>query len=168
MIHRNWSGRARMGLPLSLMMIIRIAAFSMSIHAAEALPEGLQKLMQTSGFEHGHWGLLVVDAKTRQVIYEQNADQFFCPASVTKLYSTAAALEKLGDSLWRATDEAPRAPQDIRVAGGFVENSNVNSIAEMTQMIEISRAYQSVSRLISQADELRSTSIKALAQVGGA
>jgi D-alanyl-D-alanine carboxypeptidase/D-alanyl-D-alanine-endopeptidase (penicillin-binding protein 4) len=78
------------------MMIILIAAFSASIHAAEALPEGLQKLMQTSGFEHGHWGLLVVDAKTRQVIYEQNADQFFCPASVTKLYSTAAALEKLG------------------------------------------------------------------------
>jgi len=83
-------------------------------------------------------------------------------------FDTPAALEKLGDNLWRATDEAPRAPQDLRVAGGFVENSNVNSIAEMTQMIEISRAYQSVSRLISQADELRSTSIKALAQVGGA
>ena len=52
--------------------------------------------MQTSGFEHGHWGLLVVDAGTKQVIYEQNADQMFCPASVTKLFSTAAALEKLG------------------------------------------------------------------------
>jgi flagellar basal-body rod protein FlgF len=83
-------------------------------------------------------------------------------------FDTPEALEKLGDNLWRAIDQTPRAPQDLRVAGGFIENSNVNAIAEMTQMIEISRAYQSVSRLISQADELRATSIKALAQVGGA
>jgi len=52
--------------------------------------------MQTSGFENGQWGVLVVDPATRQVIFEQNADRMFAPASVTKLYSTAAALEKLG------------------------------------------------------------------------
>lgn len=81
-------------------------------------------------------------------------------------FDTPEALEKLGDNLWKATDEAPRAPQALRVASGFVEGSNVNAIEQMTQMIEISRAYQSISRMISQADELRSTSIEKLARVG--
>lgn len=73
-----------------------LACYSLPLQAAGPLPEGLQKLMQTSGFANGHWGLLVVDAGTGQVIYEQNADQMFSPASVTKLFSTAAVLEKLG------------------------------------------------------------------------
>ncbi len=83
-------------MPKRCILTILLVGLSFPIHAAEPLPDALQKLMQTSGFEHGHWGLLVVDAGTKQVIYEQNADQMFCPASVTKLFSTAAALEKLG------------------------------------------------------------------------
>ncbi|MBU6318764.1 MAG: flagellar basal-body rod protein FlgF [Alphaproteobacteria bacterium] len=81
-------------------------------------------------------------------------------------FDTPAALEKLGDNLWRATDEAPRPPQALRVASGFIEGSNVNAIEQITQMIEISRTYQSVSKMISQADELRATSIEKLARVG--
>jgi D-alanyl-D-alanine carboxypeptidase/D-alanyl-D-alanine-endopeptidase (penicillin-binding protein 4) len=66
-------------------------------HAShDSLPKPLTDLMQTSGFENGHWGLLAIDAKTREVVYEHNADQLFCPASVTKLFSTSAVLEKLG------------------------------------------------------------------------
>ena len=48
--------------------------------------------------EYGHWGILVVDRKTGQTIYERDADQLFAPASVTKLFSTAAALVELGPS----------------------------------------------------------------------
>jgi flagellar basal-body rod protein FlgF len=81
-------------------------------------------------------------------------------------FDTPAGLEKLGDNLWRATDEAPRPPQALRVASGFIEGSNVNAIEQITQMIEISRTYQSVSKMISQADELRATSIEKLARVG--
>ena len=90
------AGRARFNVPRLRCLIIILAGFILPAQAAETLPDALQKLMQTSGFENGHWGLLVVDAGTKQVIYEQNADQMFCPASVTKLFSTAAALEKLG------------------------------------------------------------------------
>ena len=43
-----------------------------------------------------HWGMLVVDLATGRPIFERNADQLFCPASVTKLYTTAAALADLG------------------------------------------------------------------------
>jgi D-alanyl-D-alanine carboxypeptidase/D-alanyl-D-alanine-endopeptidase (penicillin-binding protein 4) len=52
--------------------------------------------MGSPGYESGRWGLLVVDAKTDAVLFERNADQLFRPASVTKLFSTAAALLELG------------------------------------------------------------------------
>lgn len=81
-------------------------------------------------------------------------------------FDTPAALEKIGENLWRATDEAPRPPENSRIAAGFVEGSNVNPVAELTQMIEISRAYQAVSKMISQSDELRGASIEKLARIG--
>jgi D-alanyl-D-alanine carboxypeptidase/D-alanyl-D-alanine-endopeptidase (penicillin-binding protein 4) len=44
----------------------------------------------------GDWGLLVADAKTGEVLFEQNADRYFVPASNMKLFTTALALAKLG------------------------------------------------------------------------
>src|SRR5262249_27545422 len=44
----------------------------------------------------GEWGLLIVDAATGEMLYEQNADKYFVPASNMKLLTTALALAKLG------------------------------------------------------------------------
>jgi flagellar basal-body rod protein FlgF len=81
-------------------------------------------------------------------------------------FFTPAALEKIGENMWRATDEQPSPAQNYRVAGASLENSNVNAVAELTTMIEISRTYESVSKLIAQSDDLRSASIDKLARVG--
>ena len=80
-------------------------------------------------------------------------------------FQTPAALEKVGDNLWLATDEQPTPATDARVVSGFVEGSNVNAVKELTDMIEISRAYTSVAKMIQQSDELRGTSIDKLARV---
>ena len=42
------------------------------------------------------WGVMIVDAATGEIIYTRNPDRSFMPASVTKLFTTAAALEQLG------------------------------------------------------------------------
>jgi D-alanyl-D-alanine carboxypeptidase/D-alanyl-D-alanine-endopeptidase (penicillin-binding protein 4) len=63
---------------------------------SDRLARRIDEVLATPGFEHGHWGILVVDAKSGQSIYERNADELFAPASVTKLFSTAAALIELG------------------------------------------------------------------------
>ena len=42
------------------------------------------------------WGILVVNAKTGETVYERNAETMLAPASVTKLFSCAAALVALG------------------------------------------------------------------------
>lgn len=64
--------------------------------SAEPLESRVAAVLETPGFRHGHWGLLVVDAKTGETVYERDADQMFAPASVTKLFSTAAALAEFG------------------------------------------------------------------------
>ena len=44
----------------------------------------------------GDWGLLIVDAKTGETLYEKNPDSYFVPASNMKLFTTALTLAKLG------------------------------------------------------------------------
>jgi flagellar basal-body rod protein FlgF len=80
-------------------------------------------------------------------------------------FKTPAALEKIGDNMWRATDEQPTTATNARVASGSVEGSNVNAVKELTDMIEISRAYASVAKMIQQSDDLRGSSIEKLARV---
>ena len=68
--------------------------------AARSQPEVLKQqvtaLLQTPGYQNGHWGLFVVDVGSGLTVYEQNSNQLFAPASVTKLFSVAAALIELG------------------------------------------------------------------------
>ncbi len=64
---------------------------------AASPPEGrVEAVLGAKDFANAHWGLLVVDAATGRTVYERDADRLFCPASVTKLFSAAAALIDLG------------------------------------------------------------------------
>lgn len=58
--------------------------------------ERVREVVESKSFRDGRWGLLVVDQRTGAVVFERNADEMFCPASVTKLFSTAAALNEFG------------------------------------------------------------------------
>lgn len=61
-----------------------------------SLAERVDAITNAREFAGAHWGLLVVDLATGRPIFERNPDQLFCPASVTKLFTTAAALADLG------------------------------------------------------------------------
>lgn len=67
---------------------------------ARSLPGSLERrvaaVLQTPGYQNGHWGLCVVDSRTGLTVYEQNSNQLFAPASVTKLFTVSAALVELG------------------------------------------------------------------------
>jgi flagellar basal-body rod protein FlgF len=58
--------------------------------------------------------------------------------------------------------------KDFRLAVGEVEKSNVKAVQEISRLMEISRAYQSVSSLMQRTDELRRNAISRLADVSNA
>ncbi|MFM9118222.1 MAG: D-alanyl-D-alanine carboxypeptidase/D-alanyl-D-alanine-endopeptidase [Planctomycetota bacterium] len=62
----------------------------------ETRDERLEALFRQPRYQTARWGLLFVDQETGDVVLERNPDQLFIPASVTKLYSVANALDALG------------------------------------------------------------------------
>lgn len=70
-------------------------------------------------------------------------------------------LKKVGDSLFSGNAPQPQAPG--RVLQGYLENSNVNAVNEMVDMITIMRAYEANQKAIQAHD---STLDKAVNQVG--
>lgn len=79
-------------------------------------------------------------------------------------FTNMSALEKVGDSLYK-TDEAPARPESYTVMRGMIEDSNVEPIIEMTNMINVSRQYQMMARALDEQQDLFSKSINRLARV---
>jgi len=55
-----------------------------------------EALLGAGPAEKGAWGLLIVDEKSGETLFEQNGDKYFVPASNLKLFTTALALGTLG------------------------------------------------------------------------
>jgi D-alanyl-D-alanine carboxypeptidase/D-alanyl-D-alanine-endopeptidase (penicillin-binding protein 4) len=77
-------------------LFISAAGSSATLPAADALAGRIDKIIDSPEFKHAQWGLLVVDMDSGATLYERSADKLFAPASTTKLYSVAAALDELG------------------------------------------------------------------------
>ncbi|WP_454626418.1 flagellar basal-body rod protein FlgF [Bradyrhizobium cenepequi] len=75
-------------------------------------------------------------------------------------------LLKEGNNLYSAGEGNPAAPDTTsRLHQGFIEKSNVNSVTEMSRMIEITRTYTQISALLQQQGDLHKTAIDKLADV---
>ena len=78
-------------------------------------------------------------------------------------FAAPGALSKVGDNLWDAQDQASEPFEGV-VLQGALEGSNVRPVVELTRLIEISRAYQSASKMDADADDLRKRAIQTLGQ----
>jgi D-alanyl-D-alanine carboxypeptidase/D-alanyl-D-alanine-endopeptidase (penicillin-binding protein 4) len=83
-------------LALTLIMASALALSAARGDGPSTLEAAVEEVLNAPPYRNGHWGLLVVDAKTGKTVFERNAEQLFCPASVTKVFSCAAALAELG------------------------------------------------------------------------
>jgi flagellar basal-body rod protein FlgF len=81
-------------------------------------------------------------------------------------FPDAQKLLKEGSNLYAAGEGAAAQP-DIKSAvhQGFIEKSNVSGVAEMSRMIEVTRAYTQISTLLQQESDLHKTAIEKLADV---
>ena len=75
-------------------------------------------------------------------------------------------LVKEGGNLYSAGQGvAPQPDTTSQVRQGFIEKSNVNSIHEMSRMIEITRTYTQISAMLQQQHDLHRTAVEKLADV---
>src|SRR5258708_4016104 len=79
--------------------------------AARMLSARIDKLLDDGPAAQVHWGILAVDLKDGRVVFARNEHRLFAPASNTKLFTTATALETLGPAYkFRTTIEAAAPP----------------------------------------------------------
>ena len=83
----------------ALLVLLGGAAWAAGLNrapAGEPLAKQIEAVIDGPPFEQAHWGVLAADLKTGDVLYARSPDKLFVPASVTKLFSVAAALDALG------------------------------------------------------------------------
>jgi len=64
--------------------------------ATESFAHRVDTLLGADVVSKGEWGLLVADAQTGELLFDQGSAKYFVPASNMKLFTTALALDKLG------------------------------------------------------------------------
>jgi flagellar basal-body rod protein FlgF len=81
-------------------------------------------------------------------------------------FTDAQKLLKEGGNLYSAGAGTAAQPDlASRVQQGFIEKSNVNSVAEMSRMIDVTRAYQSIASMLQTQSDLHKSAIQQLADV---
>jgi len=132
--------------------LTRDGSFSLDANGRMVTKDGLPVL--------GHNGEIYIDGSQMTVDNEGNItvdgkaqDQLLIvkPQDETQL-------TKVGHSLFEASPQAriDKAPDDIEVQQGFLEQSNVNSMMEMVNMIDNYRSYELNSRIVSTYDHVMS------------
>src|SRR5262245_41420733 len=73
-----------------------LAALCLEARSEDKLSKRIEEHLAQPHFKTAHWGFLFVDLKSGEVVLERNSEKLFVPASTTKIFSTAAALDALG------------------------------------------------------------------------
>jgi flagellar basal-body rod protein FlgF len=81
-------------------------------------------------------------------------------------FAQAQSLLKEGSNLYSAGEgAAPQPATTAQVHQGYLEKSNVNSVLEMSHMIEVTRAYTQLATLLQTQSDLHKSAIEKLASV---
>jgi flagellar basal-body rod protein FlgF len=81
-------------------------------------------------------------------------------------FAQAQSLLKEGSNLYAAGEGgAPLPDTKSQVRQGFIEKSNVNSVAEMSRMIEVTRTYTQIATMLQTQSDLHKSAIEKLADV---
>lgn len=80
-------------------------------------------------------------------------------------FANPQSLVKQGGNLYTANGGAAQQDTKSTVQQGFVEKSNINSVVEMSRMIEINRTYTNIANMLAAEHDLHKSAIEKLADV---
>ena len=110
---------------------------------------------------------IVLDPNAGQIVIGETGEitqngQVIAQVGVAQ-FADQGVLTKTGDNRYTAPEDAERVIEELpQIKQGFLESSNVRPMLEITTMMEVSRAYASVTRMIKDTDELSRKAIDRL------
>lgn len=76
-------------------------------------------------------------------------------------------LEHFGDNMYGAVQGATQIPTDAIIDQGYTEQSNVNTVSEMVDMIAVTRAYEAGQKMIKTVDGMLDAAVNSVGSVNG-
>jgi len=100
-------------------------------------------------------------------VFERKNDGSGDPTPIAKLkvvnFDNEQQLRRAGDGLWVAAQEPnPVADAQVQLHQGFVENSNVNSMHEMVELMQTMRHFESMQRVALGYDDMVGGAVRKL------
>ena len=74
-------------------------------------------------------------------------------------------LEKYGENMYQTVDGATEQASDSQVYSGYLEQSNVETVSEMVQMISVTRAYESNQKIVQTMDDTLDVAVNSLGKL---
>lgn len=103
-------------------------------------------------------GDLQVPPEASEIVVRDDGSVFANGAYVDRIITTDFEdydhLEKYGDNVYQTVDGAVEQEASGLIMQGFIEQSNVNSVREMVEMINITRAYEAGQKVIQTTDNM--------------
>lgn len=130
-----------------------------------------QLRMPNGGLVLGDGGPVVIDEAGGEVAIDPQGQIHQNQVMIGQLdivtVNDLTTLAKEGENLFRLEDDGEEmAALDFQVRQGYVEKSNVNSIEEMTAMIDLYRNYEAQQKMIQGIDEMDDLAISRVGRLG--
>lgn len=93
------------------------------------------------------------------------ADNVYIDRIKTTDFEDYAYLKKFGDNMYEAVDGAIEMDGTGLIHQGFTEQSNINVVSEMVQMITITRAYEANQKVIQTVDTMLDHAVNSVGKV---
>lgn len=96
----------------------------------------IEQVMNRANFARTRWGVLIQPLASNQTLYSHDAQKFFTPASVTKLLTTAAAMQQLGSNFQFRTSIMGEGNGVLRVIGRGDPSVNDNQLTALAKQVQ--------------------------------
>ena len=113
----------------------------------------------------GKGGEIKIDGRNVSVDEEGNVSVDGSEVGTLKVVSVPQpeSLKKMGNTLFASAGADEKEAEGFKIREGYIESSNVNAIRAMTEMIDISRSYESYQKTI---QFLNDATKKSISEVG--
>ena len=127
--------------------------------------------MDTEGNRvQGKGGDIKIDPEAKSISIDKEGTIMADGAVVDQLQVTDFEdydyLVKLGDNLYTTVDGAREIASTASVIQGYTEQSNVNVVSEMVDMITITRAYEANQKMIRAMDGMMDKAVNSVGKLG--